>query len=98
MSLMSCKCGVGGAGGVVGVGFDLIILDAFYLVDLSVLRMDGNTPVSRREMIGGNCIILDNLLFRSNQNAKLFFRFQKLPPKITEISYLSKEKIEKFGV
>ena len=35
---------------------------------------------------------------RSQLNAKLFFRFQKLPAKTTEINHFFEEKIEKVGV
>ena len=38
------------------------------------------------------------ILLRSQLNAKLFFRFHKLPLKITEISHFFEEKIEKVGV
>ena len=37
-------------------------------------------------------------LLKSKLNAKLFFRFHKLPLKITEISHFFEEKIEKVGV
>ena len=38
------------------------------------------------------------VLLRSQLNAKLFFRFHKLPLKITEISNFFEEKIEKVSV
>ena len=38
------------------------------------------------------------VLLKSKQNAKLFFRFHKLPLKTTEISHFFEEKVEKVGV
>ena len=71
--------------------------------------MSGNDSYGDIDDIGGSINTLsfhdfyhlcndDSILLRSQLNAKLFFRFPKLPAKTTEISHLLEEKIEKFGV
>ena len=64
-------------------------LATLFTFELGRIRAGETSPIS---------FFLLFLLLRSQLNAKLFFRFHKLPLKITEISPFFEEKIEKVGV